>query len=79
MHLGWEAIRKDRFPLTPLALFEGLVRNTQFILASWNGDATRREARMQAPIEEDDDGKPGEAHESCENNEQKKANPSGGP
>jgi len=52
---SWEAIRKDRFSLTPEALFDELVRNTQFTLTSWRGDATRRQERMRAPLEESEE------------------------
>ncbi len=51
--VSWEAIRKDRFSFTPQALFDELARTTQFILSSWSGDATRRQARMKAPLEEE--------------------------
>ena len=53
--VSWESIRKDRFSLTPQALFDELARNTQFILSSWRGDATRRQERMRAPLEETED------------------------
>jgi hypothetical protein len=53
--VSWESIRKDRFSLTPQALFDELVRNTQFILSSWSGDAARRQARMQAPVDVDEE------------------------
>ena len=33
------------------AIYDDLVRNTQKILSSWSGDATRRQSRMQAPLE----------------------------
>ena len=39
--------------MTPQALYEELARNAQFILSTWSGDATRRQARMKAPLEHD--------------------------
>ncbi len=48
--MSWGAIRKDRFSLTPQALYDELARNAQHILSTWRGDATRREARMKAPL-----------------------------
>ncbi len=61
--VSWEAIRKDRFSLTPQALFDELVRNTQFILSSWSGDATRRQVRMRAPLDEEERADPEEVGE----------------
>ena len=51
---GWESIRKDRFSLTPQALYDELAKNAQFILSAWSGDATRRQARMKAPLEHEE-------------------------
>ena len=61
--VSWEAIRKDRFSLTPQALFDELVRNTQFILSSWSGDTTRRQVRMRAPLDEEERADPEEVGE----------------
>ena len=65
---GWESIRKDRFSLTPQALYDELARNAQFILSAWSGDATRRQARMRAPLEHEEgedaaEGADDDAHE----------------
>ncbi len=53
--VSWESIRKDRFSLTPQALFDDLTRNAQLILTSWRGDCTRRQERLRAPLEDDDE------------------------
>ncbi len=53
--VSWESIRKDRFSLTPQALFDELARNAQRILTSWRGDCTRRQERLRAPLEDDDE------------------------
>ena len=52
--VSWSAIKADRFSLTPDALYNELVRNAQTLLSSWSGDYTRRQARMRAPLEQDD-------------------------
>jgi len=46
----WEAIRKEKYSLTPRGVYDELVRSAQHILSAWSGDARRREARMQAPL-----------------------------
>ena len=68
--VSWESIRKDRFSLTPHALFDELARNTQFILSNWHGDATRRQERLRAPLEECEDEK-GDEEENAEAEEEK--------
>lgn len=55
--VSWEAIRKDRFSLTPKGLYDEIARNAQRVIGNWHGDYTRREARMRAPLEEDDKAK----------------------
>ena len=37
--------------------YDDFARITQQILSSWGGDRRRRETRMQAELEEDDEGK----------------------
>ena len=70
---SWEAIRKDRFSLTPQGLYDELVRNTQHILTSWKGDSTRRQARLKAPLEgSDDEEADGERKEKSEEKEERK-------
>ena len=32
-------------------LFRSLVRNAQYLLSSWSGDYTRRQARLREPLE----------------------------
>ena len=54
---GWEAIRNDRFSLTPKPLYDELVRSTEQIISSWGSDYQRRQARMKAPLREDAEGK----------------------
>ncbi len=54
---GWEAIRNDRFSLTPKPLYDEIVRSTEQIISSWGADYQRRQARMKAPWREDAEGK----------------------
>ena len=44
--ITWEAIRRERFPLTPQGLYEELCRNAQILLERRPGDAARRHARL---------------------------------
>jgi len=50
--VSWEAIRADRFSLTPQGLYDDLVKSAQHLISNWGADYQRRQARMQAPIEE---------------------------
>ncbi len=68
--LSWESIRKDKFSLTPKGLFDALVTQTQAVLSRWAADATRREARLKAPLQGDDS----EA-EDCEESEHQSPRP----
>ncbi len=52
--VNWSAFKADRFCLTPDGLYDDLSRYAQQLLSSWNGDYTRRQARLQAPLEEED-------------------------
>jgi len=72
-HSGWDAIRVERFPLTPLGVFEELVRNTQSIISRWNSDAKRREVRMQAQLEDNEEQ--GDDGRNCEGGEQQAPHP----
>ncbi len=40
--VSWEAIKKDRFSLTPKGLYNDLVRNAEHITSSWERDYERR-------------------------------------
>jgi len=62
----WEAIRKEKYPLTPRGVYDELVRNAQNILSAWSGDARRREARMQAPLPDAGDPSPSQASQGEE-------------
>ena len=55
-HRGWDAIRNDRFSLTPRALYDELVRSTEQIIPRWGGDYQRRQARLKAPLAQDEEG-----------------------
>ena len=52
--VSWEAIRKDRFSLTPQAMYDEIARNAQRAIGNWNGDCTRRQTRMRTPLEQDE-------------------------
>ena len=84
---SWEAIKRDRFSVTPSAIYDELVappqtknifdsfrpfinvllspsaanpalvkvRNAQKLQSLWNEDATRRQARMSSPLDEDEE------------------------
>jgi len=51
--VSWEAIKKDRFSLTPDGIYNDLVRNTEHIISSWGRDYERRQTRMRRPLELD--------------------------
>ena len=40
--------------MTPQALYDELARNAQHILSVWGDDGARRQARMKAPLPEED-------------------------
>jgi hypothetical protein len=67
--VSWDAIRRERFSLTPEALFGELARSAQTALASREEEARRRQARILASaagneMEEEDDEE--EAEEEAE-------------
>ena len=49
------ALSRDRFSVTPTAIYDELVRNAQKLQSLWNEDATRRQARMSSPLDEDEE------------------------
>ena len=53
----WEAIKKDRFNLTPDGIYNDLVRNAEHIISSWGRDYERRQSRMRQPLEMDAEAK----------------------
>ena len=48
----WDAIRKDKYSLTPKALYDQMATNAQRILTSWTGESVRRQTRLTAPTTE---------------------------
>ena len=51
----WDAIKKDRFSLTPSALYETLVQAAEGLITGWGRDFQRRQTRMQKPLEQDEE------------------------
>ena len=49
--VSWEAIRIDKFNITPPEMYSELIQGAQFLLCAWNADAARRAARMKAPLD----------------------------
>ena len=49
--VSWEAIRRERFFLTPKGLFGELVRNAQQHLRQRTDESSRRQARLKACTE----------------------------
>ena len=70
--VSWEAIRKDRFSLTPAAVYDDMVRNTERILSCWSGDATRRQARLKCSVAEEEED---EEKEVCGEEEEDEKSP----
>ena len=48
------ALSRDRFSVTPTAIYDELVRNAQKLQSLWNEDATWRQARMSSPLDEEE-------------------------
>ena len=46
--VSWEAIHRERFPLTPLGIYGELCRNAQVLIEIQAADAYRRLARLAA-------------------------------
>ena len=53
--VSWEAIRLQRSHLTLLGIYSELVSGAERMLSAWGADNQRREARMKAPVEEEDE------------------------
>ncbi len=49
----WDAIKKDRFSLTPPGLYDALVQAAEGLITGWGRDFQRRQTRMQKPLEQD--------------------------
>ena len=46
--VSWEAIHRERFPLTPAGIYSELCRNAQVLLKRQAADALRRSVRLAA-------------------------------
>ena len=51
--LEWEAIRAERFSMTPPALHSELVRNAESLLHKRASELIRRQEWLASPVEED--------------------------
>jgi hypothetical protein len=49
---SWDAIRRERFSLTPIALYGELARNADVLLQRLAGDAERRRTRLAATVQD---------------------------
>ena len=52
--VSWAAIHRERFPLTPTAIYAELCKNAQVLLQRHGADALRRSARL-ALVEEEEE------------------------
>ena len=52
--VSWEAIHRERFPLTPTAIYAEMCKNAQVLLQRQGADAFRRSARL-ALVEEEEE------------------------
>eukprot|EP00973_Karenia_brevis_P096384 12431531-Karenia_brevis.AAC.1 len=55
---SWEAIRVERFTLTPKGLYDELVRNVQCVFNKREGEAARRKARLKSDDDSDCEDEP---------------------
>ena len=49
--LRWEMIRRERFSITPLAVFDAVVRNAEALIGRRDAEAQRRRDRLAVPVE----------------------------
>ena len=52
--VSWDAIRRERFSLTPEGLYDELVRNAESLLHKRDAESARRQARLAADIAPDE-------------------------
>ena len=64
VQVSWEALRKERFFLTPTGLYDDLVRSAQLQLDRQAGESARRQARLVEDEEEEPESQIDTAEES---------------
>ena len=51
--LEWEEIRKEKFPITPIAIFENMIRTTESLISREAAERQRRRQWLAENADED--------------------------